>query len=122
MQNSGLQESEFSFTAQLLPVDRGILETIYFRAARSTTAAKILSVYESFYKGTPFVRFYDPGLMPDLRAVQRTNFCDIGIKFDSQTGRGVIVAVIDNLVKGAAGQAVQNMNLILGFPEEEGLL
>jgi len=122
LQNSGLQESEFSFTAQLLPIDRGILETIYFRASTSTTAAKILSVYESFYKGTPFVRFYDPGLMPDLRAVQRTNFCDIGVKFDSQTGRGVIVAVIDNLVKGAAGQAVQNMNLILGFPEEEGLL
>ncbi|MEO8129036.1 MAG: N-acetyl-gamma-glutamyl-phosphate reductase [Bryobacteraceae bacterium] len=122
LQNSDLLESEFSFTAQLLPLDRGILETIYFRASRSTTAAELLAVCEGFYNGTPFVRFYDPGVMPDLKAVQRTNFCDIGIKLDAATGRGVIVAVIDNLVKGAAGQAVQNMNLILGFPEEAGLL
>jgi Acetylglutamate semialdehyde dehydrogenase len=68
------------------------------------------------------VRLYDPGVIPDLRAVQRTNFCDIGVKFDASTGRGVLVSVIDNLVKGAAGQAVQNMNLILGHPEHEGLL
>lgn len=122
LQNSGLEESEFSFTAQLLPIDRGILETIYFRAANSTSAAEILAIYEKFYNGTPFVRFYDPGVMPDLRAVQRTNFCDIGIKFDAATGRGVIVAAVDNLVKGAAGQAVQNMNLILGFSEHQGLL
>ena len=122
LQNSGLQESEFSFTAHLLPIDRGILETIYFRAPKSTTSAEILAIYENFYRGTPFVRFYDPGIMPDLRAVQRTNFCDIGVKFDSATGRGVVVAAIDNLVKGAAGQAVQNMNLVLGFPEHQGLL
>ena len=122
LQNSGLEESEFSFTAQLLPIDRGILETIYFRAAKSTSAAEIVAVYEKFYSGAPFVRIYDPGVMPDLRAVQRTNFCDIGIKFDAATGRGVVVAAIDNLVKGAAGQAVQNMNLILGFTEHEGLL
>ena len=61
-------------------------------------------------------------MIPDLRAVQRTNFCDIGVKFDPATGRGVIVAVIDNLGKGAAGQAIQNMNLMLGYPEQEGLL
>ena len=122
LQNSGLEESEFSFTAHLLPIDRGILETIYFRAPKSTTAVEILAIYEHFYRGTPFVRFYDSGIMPDLRAVQRTNFCDIGVKFDSATGRGVVVAAIDNLVKGAAGQAVQNMNLLLGFPEHQGLL
>jgi N-acetyl-gamma-glutamyl-phosphate reductase len=120
--NSGLEESEFSFTAQLIPIERGILETIYFRASAPSSAAEILNVYESFYKDTPFVRFYDPGVMPDLRSVQRTNFCDIGIKFDSATGRGVLVAAIDNLGKGAAGQAVQNMNLIMGYPEHEGLL
>ena len=68
------------------------------------------------------MRLYDPGHMPDLRAVQRTNFCDIGVKFDAATGRGVVVSAIDNLVKGAAGQAVQNMNLMLGFAETEGLL
>jgi N-acetyl-gamma-glutamyl-phosphate reductase len=122
LQNSGLEESEFSFTAQLLPIERGILETIYFRAAKILSAPEILAIYEKFYNGTPFVRFYDPGIVPDLRAVQRTNFCDIGIRFDAATGRGVVVAAIDNLVKGAAGQAVQNMNLILGFPEHEGLL
>ncbi|HUS06863.1 MAG TPA: N-acetyl-gamma-glutamyl-phosphate reductase [Bryobacteraceae bacterium] len=122
LQNSGLREHEFSFTAQLLPIDRGILETIYFRAARSTSAAEIIDTYESFYQGAPFVRLYDPGVTPDLRAIQRTNFCDIGVTFDASTGRGVLVAVIDNLVKGAAGQAVQNMNLILGFDEHEGLL
>ena len=60
--------------------------------------------------------------MPDLHAVQRTNFCDIGVTFDAATGRGVVVSAIDNLVKGAAGQAVQNMNLMLGFAETEGLL
>jgi len=122
LQNSGLEESEFSFTAQLLPIERGILETIYFRAAKPTTATLIIETYEKFYDGTPFVRFYDPGVMPDIRAVQRTNFCDIGVKFDPATGRGVIVAVIDNLGKGAAGQAVQNMNLVMGYPEQEGLL
>src|ERR1700716_68709 len=62
LQNSGLEESEFSFTAQLLPIERGILETIYFRAAKSLTAAEILAIYEKFYNGTPFVRFYDPGI------------------------------------------------------------
>ena len=122
LQNSGLKESEFSFTAQLLPIDRGILETIYFRAIESITAVDILGIYEKFYGGAPFVRFYEPGIVPDLRAVQRTNFCDIGIRFDAATGRGVVVAAIDNLVKGAAGQAIQNMNLILGLPEHEGLL
>jgi N-acetyl-gamma-glutamyl-phosphate reductase len=61
-------------------------------------------------------------VVPDLRAVQHTNFCDIGVKYDPATRRGVIVSVIDNLVKGAAGQAVQNLNLVLGYPEQEGLL
>jgi N-acetyl-gamma-glutamyl-phosphate reductase len=122
LQNSGLNEEEFSFVAQLIPIDRGILETIYFKGAQGTTAETILNVYDTFYRGTPFVRFYDPGVMPDLRAVQRTNFCDIGIKFDEATRRGVIVSCMDNLGKGAAGQAVQNMNILLDFREEEGLL
>ena len=86
------------------------------RLRRSSTA------YEEFYRGEPFVRLYDPGVVPDLRAVQHTNFCDIGVKYDPATRRGVVVSVIDNLGKGAAGQAVQNMNLVLGYPEQEGLL
>lgn len=121
LMNSGLEEREFSFTAQLLPLDRGILETLYFRTNGQVTGEDVVNVYERFYRGRPFVRIYDPGVMPDLRAVQRTNFCDIGVKVDEATGRGVAVSVIDNLGKGAAGQAVQNMNLMLGLAEEEGL-
>jgi N-acetyl-gamma-glutamyl-phosphate reductase len=118
---SGLEESEFSFTAQLLPLDRGILETIYFRTA-AASASELTATYAKRYAGEPFVRVYDPGHVPDLRAVQRTNFCDIGVKLDPATGRAVVVSAIDNLVKGAAGQALQNMNLVLGYAETEGLL
>ena len=122
LMNSGLNEAEFSFVAQLIPIDRGILETIYFRGTPSATSDSIAAAYENAYNDSPFVRIYDPGVMPDLRAVQRTNFCDIGVKYDEATGRGVIVSVIDNLGKGAAGQAIQNMNLMLGFAEQEALL
>lgn len=122
LQNSGLEDCEFSFTAHLLPLDRGILETIYFRAPGIASAEELVQLYEKSYLREPFVRIYNPNSVPDLRAVQRTNFCDIGVKFDPQTRRGVVVSAIDNLVKGAAGQAVQNMNLLLGFPEPEGLL
>ncbi len=119
---SGLEEREFSFTAQLLPLDRGILETIYFRANGIGSADELLAIYEKRYAGEPFVRLYNPGRAPDLHAVARTNFCDIGVTFDAATGRAVVISAIDNLVKGAAGQAVQNMNLMLGFGETEGLL
>jgi N-acetyl-gamma-glutamyl-phosphate reductase len=122
LQISGLEEREFSFTAQLLPLDRGILETIYFRTAPGATTQSLLDAYESRYSGEPFVRLYNPGHTPDLRRVARTNFCDIGVTVDSATGRAVAVSAIDNLVKGAAGQAIQNMNLMLGLPETEGLL
>jgi N-acetyl-gamma-glutamyl-phosphate reductase len=119
---SGIEEREFSFSAQLIPIDRGILETIYMRMNPGVTAEQILDSYQAKYAQEPFVRLYRPGQVPDLRAVQRTNFCDIGFRFDAATGRAVIVSVIDNLVKGAAGQAIQNMNLVLGFPESEALL
>jgi len=119
---SGLEEREFSFTAQLLPIDRGILETIYFRSESLESAADLLAIYEKRYASEPFIRLYDAGQVPDLRAVSRTNYCDIGVRFDPGTGRAVVVSAIDNLVKGAAGQAVQNMNLALGYPETEGLL
>ena len=122
LQNSGIAESDFSFVAQLIPIHRGILETIYFRGARELTAVEIVEVYEKCYRDSRFVRVYDPGAMPDVRSVQRTNFCDLGVKYDPATRRGVVVSVVDNLGKGAAGQAVQNMNLLFGFPEEAGLL
>jgi N-acetyl-gamma-glutamyl-phosphate reductase len=119
---SGLEEREFSFTAQLLPLDRGILETIYFRSDRLKSAEDLLAIYEKRYAGEPFIRLYDVAQVPDLRSVAHTNFCDIGVRFDASTGRAVVVSAIDNLGKGAAGQAVQNMNLALGYPETEGLL
>lgn len=122
LQNTGLREAEFSFAAQLIPVHRGILETIYFRASEVKSAAEIVGMYDTRYADEPFIRIYEPGKVPDLRAVARTNFCDIGVVFDGRTKRGIVVAAIDNLVKGAAGQAIQNMNLILGFPETQGLL
>jgi len=122
LQISGLEEHEFSFTAQLLPLHRGILETIYFRAPSVAGAEDLLAIYEHQYAAEPFVRLFNPRHMPDLHGVARTNFCDIGVVFDARTKRAVVVSAIDNLVKGAAGQAIQNMNLMLGYPETEGLL
>ena len=122
LRTSGLEEGELSFTAQLLPVDRGILETIYFRAHGIGSAEELLAIYKARYAGEPFVRLYAPGHAPDLRAVAHTNFCDIGVHYDAASGRAVVISAIDNLVKGAAGQAVQNMNLALGYPETAGLL
>ena len=120
---SGLEEAEFSFTAQLIPIHRGILETIYFRATEGITSAEdLLDIYQKRYDKEPFVRLYLPNKFPDVRSVSDSNFCDLGIKFDSQTRRAVVVSAIDNLVKGAAGQAVQNLNLALGFPETTALL
>jgi N-acetyl-gamma-glutamyl-phosphate reductase len=122
LQNSGLGEREFTFTAQLLPMERGILETIYLRTVRIEKAVDLLAIYEDFYANEPFVRLYAPGKTPDLRAVQHTNFCDIGFVFDAPSQRVTIVVALDNLLKGAAGQAVQNMNLVLGCAETEALL
>jgi N-acetyl-gamma-glutamyl-phosphate reductase len=122
LMNSGLEEPQLTFTAQLLPLHRGILETIYFRSHAISSAGELLSLYERRYAGEPFVRLYEPPGLPDLAAVARTNFCDIGVRFDPATGRGLVVAAIDNLGKGAAGQAVQNMNLLFGWKETEGLL
>lgn len=119
---SDLEEKELSFTAQLIPIHRGILETIYVRTAESMTRGEIAAVYEKVYADEPFVRIYPEGRLPNVQSVAHTNFCDIGFQVDPATRRVVIVTAIDNLVKGAAGQAVQNMNLLLGFPETESLL
>lgn len=119
---SGMDEAELSFTAQLLPVHRGILETIYFRARGLASAEELLEIYRRRYRQEQFVRLYPVGVLPDLRGVERTNFCDLGVRLDAATGRAVVVSAIDNLMKGAAGQAIQNMNLALGFKESEGLL
>ncbi|MEZ5362167.1 MAG: N-acetyl-gamma-glutamyl-phosphate reductase [Bryobacterales bacterium] len=122
LQNSDLEESELFFTAQLLPLHRGILETIYVRTLEKMSHADVAEVYRKAYADEPFVRIYPEGRLPDLRAVQETNFCDIGFKVDPETRRLTVVAAEDNLGKGAAGQAIQNMNLMLGLPETDGLL
>jgi N-acetyl-gamma-glutamyl-phosphate reductase len=119
---SELEEREFSFTAHLLPIDRGILEAIYFRLAQPLSAAEIIAIYEKQYANEPFIRLYEPGSVPELHGVLRTNFCDIGVIADPSSGRCVVISAIDNLVKGAAGQAIQNLNLVLGFEETAGLL
>lgn len=122
LRTSGLEEHELSFTAQLLPIERGILETIYFRVSGSLNDHKLTDIYLQRFLNDHFLRIYPAGQVPDLRAVARTNYCDIGVHVDESTGRAVVVAAIDNLVKGAAGMAVQNMNLALGFPETTGLV
>ncbi len=122
LMTSGLAEHEFSFTAQLIPIHRGILETIYFRGAPGTSAEDLVRIYQERYKAEPFLRIYAAGKVPDLHRVARTNYCDIGVVYDGASGRGVVVAAIDNLTKGASGMAVQNMNLMLGYAETEGLL
>lgn len=122
LRTSGLEEGELSFTAQLIPIERGILEAIYFRAKNVRDAGELLEIYQKRYAGEPFVRLYAPGQVPDLHAVNHTNFCDIGIKYDPQTRRAVVISAIDNLGKGAAGQAIQNLNLALGYAETTGLL
>ena len=122
LQHSGLGERELTFVAHLLPIERGISETIYVRTERIEKAVELLAIYEEAYAAEPFVRLYAPGKLPDIRGVRNTNFCDIGFVFEAESRRAVIVCVEDNLIKGAAGQAVQNMNLMLGFPETQGLL
>jgi len=122
LMTSQLEEAELSFTAHLIPIDRGILETIYFRARNISSAADLLEIYSQRYRSESFIRLYQPGVLPDIRGVDRTNFCDLGVRFDPSSGRAVVISAIDNLVKGAAGQAIQNMNLMLGLEETEGLL
>ena len=122
LMTSGIEEAEFSFTAQLIPIERGILETIYFRLAKPLTSAEIIGIYQQQYANEPFVRLHEAGNVPNLHDVAHTNFCDIGVVSDPASGRCVVVSAIDNLVKGAAGQAIQNLNLALGIEETAGLL
>lgn len=114
------EEIDIVFTPHLIPMNRGILSTIYLNLKKPLDTAAVVDIYKAFYKGKPFVRVYDAGKLPQTRDVVGTNFCDIGIKATGSTL--VVVSCIDNLVKGAAGQAVQNMNLMCGFSETEGLL
>ncbi len=110
-----------TFTPHLVPMDRGILSTIYARLTGNHSVADLVKLYAGFYGGEPFVRVLPAGNVPSTAHVRGSNFCDIGLSVDSRTGRVIVVSAIDNLVKGAAGQAVQNMNIMCGFPETMGL-
>ena len=109
------------FVPHLIPINRGILSTIYVKLAKKITTEELLAVYKTFYAKEPFVKVYDAGRLPEIKNVTNTNFCDIGLKVNEEKGLAVIVTTIDNLDKGAAGQAIQNMNIMCGFAETSGL-
>jgi N-acetyl-gamma-glutamyl-phosphate reductase len=102
-------------------MDRGILSTVYGQLLAEKTNGELVALYEKFYAGEDFVRVLPAGSVPSTAFVRGSNFCDIGITVDSRTGRVIVVSAIDNLLKGASGQAIQNMNIMCGFPENLGL-
>lgn len=110
-----------TFVPHLVPLDRGILSSVYAHLAPGTTAAAVTAAFESAYADAPFVRLSGDAL-PEIKHVAHTNFCDIGWKVDASSDRVFVVSVIDNLVKGAAGQAIQNFNVMYGFDQRAGLL
>jgi N-acetyl-gamma-glutamyl-phosphate reductase len=112
---------EVTFTPHLVPLDRGILSTMYARLAPGVTAPRVTATLDAAHARSPFVRLTGETL-PEIKHVAWTNFCDIGWRVDDATGRIILVSVIDNLLKGAAGQAVQNFNLLIGADERTGLL
>ena len=110
-----------TFVPHLVPLDRGILSSIYAHLVPGTTAAAVTQAFERAYADAPFVRLTADAL-PEIKHVAHTNFCDVGWKVDQATGRVFVVSVLDNLVKGAAGQAIQNFNVMFGFDQKAGLL
>ncbi len=114
-------EVSITFVPHLLPVSRGILSTIYAGLKKDLSTAELLAAYREFYAGKPFVRVLPEGAFPNINQVRGSNYCDIGLVVDGEKKRLVVVSAIDNLVKGASGQAVQNMNLMCGMDETIGL-
>ena len=112
---------QITFTPHLLPISRGILSTIYMRLTADTDQNSLLTIYQKTYEHEYFVRLCPPDALPATQYVRGSNFCDLGVRIDERTGRLIILSAIDNIGKGAAGQAVQNMNLMSGFNEAEGL-
>jgi len=110
-----------TFVPHLLPLDRGILSTIYVRRKAGAKPQAFARAFQKRYGAERFIRFRGEGIFPSLKDVALTNFCDIGIAVDLKSDRVVVISAIDNLLKGASGQAVQNMNVRFNLPEEEGL-
>lgn len=115
------EEVRINFTPHLVPMNRGILATEYATLKKKVTEDQVRDIYEKYYGSEYFIRVLDPGVFPETKWVEGSNFVDINFKIDQRTNRIIMMGAIDNLVKGAAGQAVQNMNLMFGLPENEGL-
>jgi len=115
------REVRITFVPHLLPMIRGILSTIYARLTVTVDEEELRELYRDFYREEKFVRVLPPPLLAETRNVYASNYCDLSLSWDSRNKRVIILSALDNLVKGAAGQAVQNMNLMLGFEEEKGL-
>ncbi len=110
-----------TFVPHLIPMDRGILTTLYVHFSKKAKTEDILNTFQKYYGNEPFIRIYPKGKVPNTKDVRGSNYCDIGIEVNEADGRAVIITAIDNLVKGASGEAIQNMNIMLGFPETMGL-
>jgi len=121
LEQLGIGAEQLIFTPHLLPIPRGILSTIYVRLASAMPPQQIEDCMRSFYAGSPWVRIFPAGKLPQIQYSLHTNYCDVGFTLASDGIRLVIVSCLDNLMKGAAGQAVQNMNVMFGWNEEEGL-
>ena len=115
------EDVRISFTPHLVPMNRGILATEYATLTKQATYEEIKAVYDKYYKEEKFIRVLEEGVCPETKWVEGSNYVDINFKIDPRTNRIILMGAIDNLVKGAAGQAVQNMNLMFGLPESEGL-
>ena len=115
------REVVLNFTPHLVPMNRGILATEYAKLTKDVTYEEVKAVYDKYYKDEKFIRVLDKGVFPETKWVEGSNYTDINFQIDPRTGRIIMMGAIDNLVKGAAGQAVQNMNLAFGLPEDEGL-
>lgn len=111
-----------TFSTHLIPMTRGIMATIYAKAKTDVSIEMLLDLYKTSYENSTFVRIRKQGQFPSTKEVYGSNYCDIGIAYDERTGRVTVVSVIDNLVKGAAGQAIQNFNVMMGWDETSGLL
>jgi N-acetyl-gamma-glutamyl-phosphate reductase len=114
-------ELRINFTPHLTPMTRGILSTVYSKLKTDISTEQLIEVYREFYEEKFFVRILPKGVLPQTKWVYGSNFCDIGLAVDPRTGRVIVCSAIDNLVKGASGQAIQNMNLIFGLPENTGI-
>lgn len=122
LSNLAGKETMILFTPHLIPIMRGILSSIYIMPNSNFNTRELLEIYKEFYKDEPFVRILPEGKFPETNEVVNTNYCSIGVKADERTKRIIIVSAIDNLIKGASGQAIQNLNIICGFDEKEGLV